>query len=41
MHIPLLWNPLGWAVLGVAGYLVYRAGKSAGKKEVRKEAEKS
>lgn len=33
--IPLLTsNPLGWAVLGVAGYLTYQAGKKAGKRTV-------
>ncbi len=31
--IPLLTsNPIGWAVLGTAGYLVYRSGKKAGTK---------
>ncbi len=24
-------NPLGWAILGSAGYLAYKAGKKAGK----------
>jgi hypothetical protein len=29
--VPLLTsNPVGWAVLGVAGYLTYKAGKKAG-----------
>lgn len=33
--LPLLTsNPLGWAVLGVAGYLAYQAGKKAGKRTV-------
>jgi len=41
MHLALLCNPLGWAVLGVAGYLIYRSGKSSGKKDVKKEAEKA
>ena len=41
MHLPLLLNPLGWVVLGAAGYLVYRAGKKAGKKEVEKEEAKA
>lgn len=27
LHIPLLANPVGWAVLGAAGYLTYKAGK--------------
>jgi hypothetical protein len=41
MHMPLLLTPLGWVVLGAAGYLVYRAGKNAGKKESEKHGEKS
>ena len=36
MHFPLVMHPLGWVVLGTAGYLVYRAGKKAGKKEPEK-----
>ncbi len=33
--LPLLTsNPIGWAVLGVAGYLTYQAGKKAGKNSV-------
>ncbi len=33
--IPILTsNPVGWAVLGVAGYLAYKAGKKAGKRGV-------
>ncbi|MGE4560046.1 MAG: hypothetical protein AB7E77_07585 [Desulfobulbus sp.] len=33
--VPLLTsNPLGWAVLGVAGYLTYQAGKKAGRRNV-------
>ncbi|WP_448871262.1 hypothetical protein [Desulfobulbus propionicus] len=32
---PLLTShPLGWAVLGVAGYLTYQAGKKAGRRSV-------
>ena len=30
--IPLLSNPVGWAILGGAGYLAYKAGKKAGLK---------
>jgi len=31
--IPLLTtNPVGWAILGVAGYLTYKAGKKSGQK---------
>jgi len=30
-HVPLLSShPVGWAILGVAGYLTYKAGKKAG-----------
>lgn len=33
--LPLLTsNPIGWAVLGVAGYLTYQAGRKAGKNSV-------
>lgn len=32
VYLPLLSNPVGWLVLGGAGYLAYKAGKSAGKK---------
>ncbi len=31
--LPLVSNPLGWAVLGAAGYVTYKAGKKAGMKE--------
>jgi hypothetical protein len=41
MHLPLLVTPLGWIVLGTAGYLVYKAGKNSGKKEGEKKAEKA
>ena len=30
LHVPLLSNPLGWIVLGAAGYLLYKSGKKAG-----------
>lgn len=34
MYVPLLSsNPVGWAILGTAGYLAYRAGKKAGIKD--------
>ncbi len=32
LAIPFVNNPVGWAVLGTAGYLTYRAGKKAGLK---------
>jgi hypothetical protein len=41
MHLPLLVTPLGWIVLGAAGYLVYKAGKNSGKKEAEKKTEKA
>nr|WP_320012565.1 hypothetical protein [uncultured Desulfobulbus sp.] len=35
LGIPLLTsNPVGWAVIGVAGYLTYKAGKKSGKRNV-------
>lgn len=34
VYLPLLTtNPLGWAVLGAAGYLTYKAGKKSGLKD--------
>lgn len=34
VYVPVLTtNPVGWAVLGVAGYLTYKAGKKAGLKD--------
>ena len=39
MHLPLLVSPLGWVVLGATGYLLYKAGKNSGKKEVEKKTE--
>lgn len=33
VYLPLLTtNPLGWAILGAAGYLTYKAGKKTGLK---------
>ncbi|PID75326.1 MAG: hypothetical protein CSA20_07790 [Deltaproteobacteria bacterium] len=33
MYIPVLTtNPVGWAILGTAGYLAYKAGKKSGLK---------
>ena len=40
MHLPLLVTPLGWVVLGVSGYLLYKAGEKSGKKETEKSVEK-
>jgi hypothetical protein len=34
MHcVPLLSNPVGWLILGVASYFLYKSGKNAGKQE--------
>jgi len=34
MHcLPLLPNPIGLLILGIAGYLLYKSGKSAGRQE--------
>jgi len=32
MSVPVVAHPLGWVVLGAAGYLTYKAGKKNGKK---------
>ena len=32
MSVPVVAHPLGWVVLGAAGYLTYKAGKKDGKK---------
>ena len=34
MPVPLFSHPIGWLILGVAGYWVYKSGKKAGNKEV-------
>ncbi|BBO90533.1 hypothetical protein DSCOOX_37130 [Desulfosarcina ovata subsp. ovata] len=41
MHLPLLFSPLGWVVLGASGYLLYKAGKKSGQKETEKKTEKA
>lgn len=33
LYIPLTTNPLGWVILGVGGYALYRAGKKKGEDE--------
>jgi threonine/homoserine/homoserine lactone efflux protein len=33
LRIPFLFNPVGWVLLGGAGYLLYKAGKKAGESE--------
>lgn len=32
MSAPLVASPVGWVVLGAAGYITYKVGKKAGKK---------
>ena len=33
LRIPFLFNPVGWVILGVTGYLLYQSGKKAAKRE--------
>lgn len=33
LYIPLITNPIGWAILGVSGYALYKAGKKKGEEE--------
>ena len=33
IYIPLTASPLGWLILGVGGYALYRAGKKKGTEE--------
>ena len=37
LRIPFLFNPLGWVFLGATGYLLYKAGKKAGREEREQE----
>ncbi len=39
LRIPFLFNPVGWVLLGGAGYLLYKAGKKAGEQDREKEDE--
>ncbi len=32
-HIPLTTTPVGWLILGIGGYALYRAGKKKGEEE--------
>jgi hypothetical protein len=32
MNLPVVTHPLGWVILGGAGFLAYKAGKKSGKK---------
>lgn len=32
MTIPVVAHPIGWVILGAAGFITYKAGKKAGKK---------
>lgn len=40
MYLPIVVSPLGWVVLGAAGYLLYKAGKKSGQKEAEKGTDK-
>ncbi len=33
IYIPFTTNPVGWAILGVGGYLLYKQGKKKGEEE--------
>lgn len=33
-YLPLTASPIGWVILGVGGYALYRAGKKKGQDEV-------
>lgn len=32
-HLPLITSPLGWLILGVGGYALYKTGKKKGQDE--------
>ncbi|PID75296.1 MAG: hypothetical protein CSA20_07785 [Deltaproteobacteria bacterium] len=32
-YIPLTTNPIGWVILGLGGYALYRSGKKKGQEE--------
>ncbi|MFV0439634.1 MAG: hypothetical protein ACK5PS_19845 [Desulfopila sp.] len=34
IHLPLTTTPIGWLVLGVGGYALYKAGKRKGEEEI-------
>ncbi len=34
LYIPLTTNPIGWVILGVGGYALYKAGKKKGEEEI-------
>jgi hypothetical protein len=33
-YIPLISNPVGWVILGLGGYALYKSGKKKGQEEV-------
>ncbi len=33
LYVPLTTNPLGWVILGISGYALYKAGKKKGQDE--------
>jgi len=34
IYIPLISNPVGWVILGLGGYALYKSGKKKGQEEV-------
>ncbi len=34
LYIPLTTTPVGWVILGIGGYALYKAGKKKGEEEV-------
>ncbi len=33
LYIPFTSNPIGWAILGIGGYVLYKQGKKKGEEE--------
>ncbi len=33
LYIPFTTNPVGWAILGIGGYVLYKRGKKKGEEE--------
>lgn len=33
-YIPFTTNPIGWAIIGISGYALYKRGKKKGEEEV-------
>lgn len=34
LYVPLTTNPVGWVILGLGGYALYKSGKKKGQEEV-------